>query len=342
MVERTLVRLGSLIEVADGMPFVTQSQLKSWRKCKRQHYNRYILNIGKKLPPLPLIRGTILHEMIDARASGKKDPMNILEKYAVKYRRLLREEKEMYGDLIEDCRAIFLAYCRHWQDDGLTYEFTEIPAFTDLTTNIRYGATIDKIAVDAKGRRWLMDHKSHKNFPGEGQRMSDIQLVLYVWAWNRWQPSHQVSGIIWDYIRTKRPTVPELLKDGTRLSKAKIDTDYPTYMRAIKEAKLDPKDYADILNKLKTQPSPFFERVRLPNPSAKLIESIVQDAHDDATMIAALGKVLKTRNLSRDCDWCEFQPLCMAEIRDLDVSFIRKTQYETKEPREYYARMEED
>lgn len=324
------------------MPFVTQSQIKSWRKCKRQHYNRYVLKIGRKLPPLPLIRGTILHEMIDARASGKKDPMQILERYEVKYRRLLRAEKEIYGDLIDDCKAIFLAYCKHWADEDLVYEFTEIPAFTDLTSNIRYGATIDKIAKDKKGRRWLMDHKSHKNFPGEGQRMSDIQLVLYVWAWNRWNKDYQVSGIIWDYMRTKRPSVPELLKDGTRLSKAKIDTDYSTYMRAIKRHNLNPKDYADILDTLEKQKSPFFERVYLPNPSPALIESIVKDAHDDAVMIEALGKTLKTRNLSRDCDWCEYQALCRAEIRGLDADYVRKAEYEHKEPREYYARMEED
>lgn len=332
----------SLLRLANGVPFVTQSQIKSWRKCKRQHHNRYILQIGRKLPPLPLIRGTILHEMIDARALGKKDPMQVLDRYAVKYRRLLKAEKEMYGDLIEDCKFIFLAYCKHWADEEYTYEESEIPAFTDLTPVIRYGATLDKIVLDRKGRRWLMDHKSHKSFPGEGQRMSDIQLVLYVWAWNRWNPARQVSGIIWDYIRTKRPAVPELLKDGTRLSKAQTDTDYSTYMRTIKTHNLNPKDYTEILDKLQKQKSPFFERITLPNPSPALIESIVSDAHDDATMIAALGKVLKTRNLSRDCDWCEFQALCRAEVRGLDADYVRKAEYEHKEPREYYARMEED
>jgi hypothetical protein len=325
----------------DGVPLVTQSMIKSARKCWRQYHNRYVLQIGKKLPALPLFRGTIIHEMLDARALGKVDPLDVLAKYATEYKKLLREQKDVYGDVIDDCRRIFKAYCIEYQDEDLTYEESEIPAFTDLTSEIRYAGTIDKIAVDSHKRRWIVDHKSHKNFPDEGQRMADIQLVLYVWAWNRWCPEKQVSGIIWDYIRTKPPTIPHLLKNG-ELSKAKIDTDYSTYIRAIKENSLDPADYKDVLDGLKKQSSPFFERVALPNPSKALIDSVVADAHDTATIIQRLGKVLKTRHLSRDCGWCEFNALCQAEIRGLDVDFIRKSQYEKQEARDYQSRMEDE
>ncbi len=323
------------------VPLVTQSMITTFRKCARKYHNRYVLEIGKKAPPLPLFRGTIIHEMIDARATGIKDPMVVLKRYAKEFKTLLREQREEYGDLIEDCRRIFFAYARHWQDEELTYEFSEIPAFTDLTGEIRFAGTLDKLVLDKQGRRWIMDHKTHKNFPDEGQRMADVQLVLYVWAWNRWNPEKKVTGIIWDYIRTKTPTVPHLLKNG-ELSQAKIDTDYATYMKAIKEHDLDPKDYREILTKLENQTSPFFQRIHLPNPSQALIDSVVGDAQDTATMIVKLGKVLKTRNLSRDCGWCEFNALCQAEIRGLDVNFVLKSRYEHKEPRDYHGRFEED
>lgn len=325
----------------DNVPLITQSMLKAARKCWRLYHNRYVLELGRKKPVLQLFRGTIIHEMVDARALGSVDPMDILKKYAREYKKLLNEEKDYYGDLIEECRRIFFAYCRHWGDEELKYEQCEIPAFTDLLPEIRFAGTIDKIAIDKHGRRWIMDHKTHKNFPDEGQRMADIQLVLYVWAWNRWNPDQKVSGIIWDYIRTKPPTIPHLLKKGG-LSKAQIDTDYYTYMKAIKENKLNPKDYQDILEKLDDQVSPFFERVPLPNPSAALIDSVVNDAKDTASMIVNLGKVMKTRHLSRDCSWCEFNALCQAEIRGLDVSFVMKSQYQKQEPREYTYRMEDD
>lgn len=329
------------IEGSD-VPLVTQSMLKAARDCWRKYHYRYEEQIGKKAPPLPLIRGTILHEMIDARALGNVDPMEVLRKYEKAYKKLFNAEKEIYGDIIGECDRIFKAYSRHYADEEYTYERSEEPAFTDLTNEIRYAGTIDKIAVDKHGRRWIMDHKSHKHFPDEGQRMSDIQLVLYVWAWNRWNPEHKVSGIIWDYIKTKPPGIPELVDNGKRLSKRQIETDYTTYMRTIKEHKLNPKDYQEVLSKLESQESPFFKRIPLPNPPAALIESVVRDAQDTATLIVKLGKVLKTRNLSRNCGWCEFNALCQADIRGLDVSFVRKDKYEHKEPREYYNRVEED
>lgn len=324
------------------VPLVTQSMLKAARDCWMKYNLRYVQEIGKKAPPVPLIRGSIIHEMIDARAIGNLDPMDVLRKYEREYKKLFNAEKEVYGDIIGECGRIFKAYCMHYADEEYTYERSEEPAFTDLTAEIRYAGTIDKLAVDKQGRRWIMDHKTHKRFPDEGQRMSDIQLVLYVWAWNRWNPEYKVSGIIWDYIKTKPPSVPEVVDKGKRLSTRQIETDYQTYMRAIKENGFKTKDYAAILSKLETQESPFFKRIPLPNPPQALIDSIVSDAQDTATLIHKLGKVLKTRNLSRNCGWCEFNALCQADIRGLDVSFIRKDKYEHKEPREYYTRVEED
>jgi len=60
-----------------------------------------------------------------------------------------------------------------------------------------------------------------------------------------------VSGIIFNLVRAKLPTVPQVLKSGG-LSKAKsIDTDVDTYLQAIKDNRLNPNDYVDILNHLK-------------------------------------------------------------------------------------------
>jgi hypothetical protein len=315
------------------MPLITQSMARSWRRCARQYKYRYIDEIGRKKPAVPLLRGTILHEMIDARAIGEKDPMDILKGYEVKYKKLFREEKDEYGNLIDECKRIFIAYALHYADEPYTYERSEIPVFTDLGVDMRYSGTIDKVVIDKKNRRWIMDHKSHKQLPGEAQRLADIQLVLYVWAWNRWNPDQPVDGIIWDYIRTKPPAIPELLKNGELTKRANIDTDYATYLRAVKTNKLNPNDYADILSKLKAQPSTFFERVHLPHPSKELVDSIVVDLRDTGWMIHRTASITAPRNLTRDCSWCEFFNLCQAELRGLDSKFILKSQYEHVEPR---------
>lgn len=322
------------------MPDVTYSMLKTYRRCRREFRYKYIDQIGSKAPRPPLLKGTILHEMLDARATGRKDPGDILEEYRKKYKKLLNAEQEFYGDLIGDLERIFRGYCRHWMDEDLTYEESETAAITDLTPDLRYCGTIDKIVLDKRGRRWIMDHKCHKTIPSDQNRLSDLQLVLYIWAWNRWNPDRPVEGIIWDYLRTKPPTIPEQLKNGQLTQRKNIDTDVVTYRKELKRLKLDPKPYRETLERLeKTGADRFYRRIYLPSPSKELTASILEDARTEGILMHRLK--VYPRNLTYQCEGCEFFSLCQAELRGLDAKYVLKHEYEHKEPRDYGAEEED-
>lgn len=315
------------------MTSVSHSRIKTARRCWKKHDYRYNQRIQRKAKAATLLRGSILHEMIDAMVE-KKDPFKVTKKYAEKYRQMFREEREEFGDnFIEDIDRIFQAYQRTYKSDPLKYEQSEEESRVQLTKGIEFIYIIDKIAVDPEGRRWLMDHKSHKSIPNADARFSDIQLVLYVWAWNKEHPDRPIDGIIWDYIRTKAPTVPEQLKNG-QLSQAKsIATDYYTYMAELSRLRLDPKPYAAFLSELKKRgSSEFFERVKLPSPPKVVIESVVADAKETARVIVDYGEDFTARNMTKDCCWdCDYFKLCQAELRGLDADFVRKTHYEVRD-----------
>lgn len=316
---------------------VSHSRLKVWRRCHKQHDYRYVQRIQRKRRSIPLLRGNIIGEMLDARArpNPKITPMTVLEKYRKKYRVLFKEEQEQYGDIIGDIQRIYEGYERKYKDDPWKYVKIEHLLTIDLAKDVRFIGYIDKVIEDREGRRWLADHKAYKTIPNEDDRFSDLQNVFYIWAYGQQHPKDPISGFVWDYLRTKAPAIPEVLKKGGLTQRANIDTDYYTYAKAIEENHLDPEDYAELLDNLRKENSRFFKRVYLPSPSKVMIDTAVSDMKNTAIEIKNLGSVLKDRNMTRDCPkMCDYYNICQTEYRGHDSDFIRTTEYEERTPDE--------
>lgn len=318
------------------MPSVSWSRVKMWRRCHKQYDFKYRQNLARKRRAIPLIRGTILGEMLDARAMPhilKKDPYKILRKYEKQYAQLWVEEQEKYGNVPEDMRRLFEGYERKYAHEELEYLGYEEFIGINLVKDIRFIGYTDKRVEDPQGRRFLMDHKSHRVIPNDDQRFSDLQKVLYVWGWNEMNPSKTVTGFIWDYIRTKPPTIPEQLKNGGLSQRKDADTDYWTYLGELKRLKLDIKPYMEYLAMLKKKPDTRYIRVTLPNPPKKMIENIISDLKE--TAIEMHTSKSKDRNMTRMCaSDCDFYNLCHAEVRGLDADYVRKNEYEERQPDE--------
>lgn len=315
---------------------VSWSRIKSWRRCKNQHFYRYEMRIVPKRPAVPLFRGRILGDALDARAEGR-DFEEVLAKYEAEYKKLFIEEREFYGDLIGDCRAILQRYCKTYKHEKLKYlpdpktgKPYELKVEFELFDDVLFIGYIDKMAKDKQGRLWVMDHKSHKQIPDEGDRFLDLQLVTYVWA-APLAGLPKPDGVLWDYIRTKPPSVPPLLKNGELSKAAKIDTDYETYMAAIKDNGLKVSDYKDMLKSLEGAEAKFFKRVPLPHPNKELVKNMVSDLTTTAHEIKHLGDVDRVRSMDRMCKSCSYFTICMAELRGLDSEFIRKHEYQSRE-----------
>lgn len=323
------------------MPTASWSEINLYRRCPKAHDYRYRQRIQRKRPIIPMLVGKILHEMLDAHVITKrfdnvsKDAWDILEKYAQKYRTFFEEEREEYGDIPGNCERLFESYLRWYKDDDLTYEESEAFVATDLTggkkNNIRFIGYIDKVAVDGPGRRWLMDHKFNKTIPDADHRFHELQLILYIWAWNRWNADKPADGICWDYVRTTPPTLPTILKSGGLSQKASLRCDRYTYEQMLKREKLDPKPYAKYLKHLERNDSMFFERVFLPAPKAAQIAQVVEDFRTTALTIKHMNGIAPRHMSKFNCQGCEFLKLCEADVRGLDVNFVQKAHYKPRE-----------
>jgi hypothetical protein len=339
-----------------GHPFeVSQGTIKTWRRCRNKYYYQYVELIEPRRPKLAPLRGTMIGKVADAMAlkrlrKNAPDWRKALEPFKKEYGHLFAAEIEQYGDPIADVIKIMERYERVYANDGLTYKPMgkhkdpyEYPIRVAIVSGIEFVGHLDKMPIDKQGRVWDMDHKSHKNIPDPEDRFRDLQQVFYQWA----MPLSgyvKPAGVIWDYIRTKPPAIPEPLKKGGVSQRANIDTDFETYFGELQRLQLDPRPYSELLAKLKARGSmDFFQRTPLPHPDKKLIDNVVAEAIQSAVEMKAIGGVSRIRTIDRTCKQCDYLTICQAELRGLDAEFIRKTEYQRiKVPRHVHIIHEGD
>lgn len=339
------------------------SRLKTWRRCHRLYNYRYRQFLVRRAPRVQLLRGSILHEMLDAHVKnciskmtldlGLKAAAEVLRRYEKEYGKLFKEQQDEYGDLIGDCRQLFSNYVETYSDDRMQVIASEQTIrFELIPGKVEFKCTVDRVMMDSskpKRRRWLLDTKSHKNLPGEDARFYDLQLgVLYFWAWNRENRRRPADGIIWDYIRTKLPSTPEVLQSGKLSQRANIDTTYAHAAETVRDhcnrTGESPKAYAKWLESLKGREEKFLKRVFLPSPPRVMIDTLVDEMKSTALEIH-MAPDRDERSIiggPMGCSSCEFRDLCMAELRGQDANFIRQSEFKVDEEAMDEENAEED
>lgn len=316
--------------------YTSQSKIKAWRSCKRKYYYQHVLHLVPRSPPNPLVRGTIIHSMLEEFIAGK-DAWKAWGEAQKTYGKLFKQQREEYGDIPGDIEALMSSYFKWYARDPLTYyevdgnyseHFFQVP----LTPGIIMQGTIDSAAHTRDKRFWMVEHKSHREIPRGDIKYSDIQSAIYTWIMPQ-VGLPKPDGVMWNYIRMKRPTVPEVLKSG-EMSRRDIDTTWDVYEAALKAAKLDPKDYADMKSKLANKEAEFFVRQALPI-NKTIVETILEEATTTAREIKRKAGVDKTRTIDRQCTYCQYYLLCQAELRGLDHKAILKHQFKTEEKDRY-------
>lgn len=309
---------------------VSHSKIKTYRTCKKMADYKYVQKLRRKFKAEPLLRGTIIHDMLEEHISGR-DPWPILKNAEKKYKKLFLEEREHYGDLIGDLKKIMTGYFDFYHQDPIKYlkfkgKYTEHYFEVPLTRHITLVGYLDSFGQTKDKLNWLVEHKSHKRLPEGDLAYSDIQSSLYTWV------APQIGlpvpdGVAWNYIKAEAPGEPDLLKNGTLSTKKNMNTTWAIYRATIEKYGLKVKDYIQMREQLEGKEDNFFKRKYLPT-NKHITGNIIKDVITTASeMQRKLGKVT-TRTIGKHCDWCDFYDVCQAELRGLDSTFIRKANYE--------------
>jgi hypothetical protein len=342
-----------------GKRITTHSMLKQYLACPKSAQYKYAERLKQvKLTrrDQPLKRGTWVHELLQAYYEGG-DWRAVHAANTKRFELLFDEEKEELGDLPNECLRLFRSYLWHYganKDDPfhgwnvLGAEMTFEAVWPDSEDGLDiYRCRVDLLVEDEYGLL-IVDHKTHKTLPTTTFRMLDAASPLYVWAAR--ESGYDVRGFLWNYIRVKPPTVPKMVyvgKPQERLSTAALDTDWPTYARAIKTYGLDhtAEPYRTKLRQLKAQrwvhgspqTSGFFRRDILEKDD-EMIAKVVATAmrtrdrmHNDYD-----DYEVTERANGRHCDWCTFNALCSTELAGGNADHIRRKMFRIGDPMDYY------
>ena len=332
-----IIKIG-IVEGEEGLLELSNSKAKTWATCQMKYKYKYEDKITPKKKAVPLRKGTWVHQVLEDYDSGKNWVETIKKLRDEEYNKLFEEEKVELGDLPMDVYRMMRAYFQTYKHIDKLHEViaTEQDFMIRVNgTKIVLTGKIDKITRDSSGKVWIWEHKTMKSTPPtESFRMTDTQTGMYTWVAEKLAPylgytKEDIGGIIFDYIKTKPPTIPEKLKNGTT-SKRKIDCDWYTYEATVKSHGNDPADYQDMREKL--DENVFFVR-HVMAKSKVMVKNIIQNMVNTGTQIQTLSPLHVVANLNWTCDRprCDYRDLCMADLMGHDTKSMISILYDKKE-----------
>lgn len=330
---------------------VSWSQVKTRQRCEKKWAYKYLERLQAKARKKAPHLGSWIHRALETYYLEGDWKIGHNE-YVAEYNKLFDEEKEELSrgrkkkggwvPLPDQAKRVILSYLWYWRNDGwkviaAEQEFEiEIGRFKDgeRVIIVMANGIIDLIVEDEEdGTYWVVDHKSTGNIPEAGAfHAMDPQLMLYpVGAQKDPGIGVTATGIIYNYISSTPPTIPQLTAKTGQLSRRKIRTDYPTALRFLKANGFDPADFTDFLAPLRKK-SPFLRRYRLPREphvTKTIIRDFVRTAKD---IDESKKRKHHVRNITRECaTMCEYHELCRGELNGMDMTHMKKSMFTLRE-----------
>lgn len=328
--------------MTDEILSVSHSQVKTYRRCPKQWSYKYIDRLVRKEKSRAPYLGNWLHRCLETFYESGDWKIGHKE-YLEQWNSLFDEEREALseknGPLPVLVRRIMRSYLWYWKHDGwkvlgVEYEF-EVPVGSFVVNGVKVivhaNGKVDLVVEDEETElRWVVDHKSTGQIPDQGAfHASDPQLLIYP---EGVKPEFgEVAGVVYNYIRSRPASIPQLTKKTGELSRRKIVTDYPTALKFLKDNGMDPADYSDFLRPLR-KGSPLLKRYRLPREKV-VTQQVMTDFVATAQEIYFEGfKDNHVRNITKDCaTMCDFHDLCRGELNGYDMTHLRRAKYTLRE-----------
>lgn len=329
---------------------VSLSAVQAFQRCEQRYHYQYVERLRQRVRDVAPQRGIILHEYLSAYYGyiGAGPEMahtnalhDITESWAGRVNQaaqaafLLGDERTaaQYQELMGACERIATRYHNaRGRDDAERYEvvINEERIRTPINANIISESVIDLVLRERAwpGRMLLSEHKSTGNVPPSSVRTRDLQTLLYAEVLER-ERGIRVDGVLWNYLATKEPTVPEPLKSGGLTRRKDIDTTWEVYAQACLDAGYDPAGYADMRERLDgrelTRFFPRYEAVIVADRGVLLRDYEARAVQmDNARSAWERGYAVPIRTLSHDCDYCPFFRLCEAELTGGDTDDLKR------------------
>lgn len=289
------------------MPSISHSEVETYLTCRRKHYYSYVLKLEKNVGSQGQARGSVGHEVL-----------------AAFYRVFLSalEPGELWNEAMEAAYATFKEQTR-WNlvDDDKHLKLKDIlfdwyfpfePYVSkgyqviaveeqyrlvyDEELDLSYTFVVDLVLKDPQGRILVVDHKFLNDFYTRAAAELQPQIPKYIGALRGL--NYKVAYGEYNMLRT-RP----LKKSGNTLSDRQQQITIEASNKRVLRSWEEQVDVAEELVLLKTEP----------------IEEIERRAWRVGT--------------DHVCKFCDFRPLCIAELNGEPTKLMKNTEYRAKKKR---------
>ena len=240
-----------------------------------------------------------------------------------------------------DLKVIFQDYQQMWKG-------TPLPKVTEKSfeLNIGYYRNEDIIFVGVIDELYkyidrntgvksieIGEHKTFSRPPDMNTLVMNTQKSLYCKA------AQMIWGILpravrWDYIKSTPAKSPIWLAKSDRFSTAKSQEITPaSWRRACKERGITDPSILEQGDLYKGNENNFFFRVQQ-DVYPQMVESVFEGFVYTCKDIVRRGQENTTKNITKDCAWCGFRDICMAEMSGGDRAYVIEKQFTTREQRE--------
>jgi hypothetical protein len=287
----------------------------------------------EELTPKRLYRpfefGTVVHAMIEEYAN-KRDPFAILDEIATNHGKLFAEEIDALLEIVESARVIMSEYFAYWPERDIKYipvggKYSEHEFEIDIDDQLVMKGRIDAIVRTPSRLRWLTEHKSFNFLPSEDHRWRNLQSVVYIRAIEESGWVDRVDGVCWDYVRSHPPSKPQVLKRGG-VSRKRITT-LPSVVRAVlREHNQDERKYETLIEHAEQCRRDYFQRIFTP-VNRTVVDNVFSGFVATGHEILDNHLHKRDQNIGRHCEWCQYEPICRAELTGGDVDWVKEKQY---------------
>lgn len=329
------------------------SAYQAWQRCEQNYFYGYVERLRPLVKDLAPQRGAMLHEWLAEYYRTLKTGGTASDARAAAYEVLLLQQPviaagrqaaflagdmdlaQQYDELLPAVTRIASRYYHvRGEQDASQYDvlMVEQSIRIRIAPGITSVSVIDLVLRDREdGRIWLTEHKSTTSVPDSSVRLRDLQTLLYAEVLDQTM-GIRVDGVLWNYMRTKEPVEPYVLKNGGLSRSKDVDTTWPVYRRALIANGLNEEDYADMRGRLIRREEevyfPRYEHVIVTEPQMLLsdyIDTAKEVKNKSSRWRRGLGRPL--RSLTRDCNWCQYYRLCEAAITGGDVEDVKRMRF---------------
>jgi uncharacterized protein YdcH (DUF465 family) len=332
---------------------ISNSKVQCWRKCPFKWYLRYIEKIRPIVRKRSLTLGGWIHELLETHDKGGDIKAAFNKLKAKEWDNLFEEERAELGNLPSDVIKIINKYLITYKSDVQMYKPVLLEqefkvALTQDEEPIVLTGKIDKVSqvLGDNPKYLLIEHKTAKRLEQiEDYKIMDTQGAAYLYTLSRMIQDGfisplEVSGMMFDYIRSLPPEEPEVLKSGKLSMNKRTSADYIAYAKKVKELGLDMSEYKDFINQLKANDSKFLNRMYL-NKSDTNIKNVMRDFIYSARQMKEMKnnpKAHYVKNLGWDCGKgamkCEYLDACMLDLQGYDYRSLIGSLYEINQREE--------